>query len=182
MNSWFSQAVVVPTTGTSLTFECGHCHRIVCNETCLAGHRDRYHCHNSRCVYHRPTQPQYAASPVPSQHDNNNAALDSAGTYRTTAEPLPASTTLGETTDMPEEGNLVIHETITREYCREEDPVPINASQHRTSGHADRGSSHRTEHGQEVAASLPPLPVDVTDAEIVAQERLLAEYQRRAHQ
>lgn len=92
-----SAPVVFLARDANLTLECSFCHWVVCSETCLARHRDRYTCHNTGCVYHHPP-PHLAPAGESASSSNVGAASNTAAA---TADP---------------DGNLVFRETITREY------------------------------------------------------------------
>lgn len=84
--------------------QCMGCHCDVCTGTCLAAHRDRYCCHNPRCIFHAPCP----APPEPTTEQALVQAITPSADDAAQAEGTPAA--------ISDDSNVIYRETITREW------------------------------------------------------------------
>lgn len=115
----------------NLNVKCVACCWQVCSRTCLAGHRDRFSCHNTTCLYHCPMPLHRQPASDIAFDDESGSATDNKSTAAAAAsiEPIPnanSSTTpvtsdndavdKAEKTRIFPNDSLVFRETITREW------------------------------------------------------------------
>lgn len=91
--------------------QCMGCHFDVCTGNCLATHRDRYCCHNPRCIFHAPCPlppEQGTAQTISTSSTTEQAVVRAATPSADDAEETPATTS--------DDSNVIYRETITREW------------------------------------------------------------------
>lgn len=114
----------------NLNIRCVVCSWQVCSRTCLAGHRERFSCHNTTCPYYWPLlfHPQPATNTAvgdrsdPAANSSSTSVTDVAPAESPTEVPNDSTTnenatvSLVETDQEPPRDNLVFRETTTREW------------------------------------------------------------------
>ncbi|KUI63313.1 hypothetical protein VM1G_11060 [Cytospora mali] len=167
--------------GTPPMYYCMGCNQGLCDGDCLAKHRNQYGCHNPQCVYHAP-------NPLRPEHDTE--ATREANTF-TSASNTTSTTTVEHI--QSEDSSLVYRETITREWWLvngELVQVPgqnaistpttttsTSTTTQTTTTQAEPGRAETT--GANVALAAAGgviLPDTITDEEVEAQARLLAQF------
>lgn len=91
--------------------QCMGCHFDVCNGNCLATHRDRYCCHNPRCIFHAPC-------PLPAEQGTAHTTSTSSTTEQALvrAATPSADDAEGSPAAASDDSNVIYRETITREW------------------------------------------------------------------
>lgn len=94
--------------------QCISCHCDVCTGTCLATHRDRYCCHNPRCIFHSPcpAPPEPETDQPTGTSPTTERALVQAGTPSTGDAAEAAGAPAATSDDL----NVIYKETIVREW------------------------------------------------------------------
>lgn len=94
--------------------QCIGCHCDVCTGTCLAAHRDRYCCHNPRCIFHAPCP----APPEPgaAQPTGTSSTTEQALVQAITPSAGDAAQGEGTPAPIPDNSNVIYRETVIREW------------------------------------------------------------------
>lgn len=79
---YYARPTIVFAQDASLNIQCSVCHWQVCSRTCLAGHRNRYICHNAACSYHQPVplQPRLAFAELALDNISDTGATNGGST------------------------------------------------------------------------------------------------------